>query len=153
MAALTLIPLHLKEANDWIRLTHRHHKPVQGLKFAIGCEDDKKLFCGALVAGRPVARGVDARTTIEVTRLATDGTKNACSFLYSAAAQAAKALGYKRIQTYILESEPGTSLLASGWRYDHTTAGGDWNHSKAYVGKRRTDQPQGPKQCWVKDLV
>ena len=41
---------------------------------------------------------------VEVTRLCTDGTKNACSFLYGAAARIAKEMGYKQIQTYILES-------------------------------------------------
>ena len=44
-----------------------------------------------------------------------DGYKNACSFLYSASARAAKALGYNKIITYILQSESGVSLIASGW--------------------------------------
>lgn len=61
-------------------------------------------------------------------------------------------MGFERIQTYILENELGTSLKASGWRFDGMTAGGDWNNSKANAGTRRTDQPQGPKQRWVKDL-
>jgi hypothetical protein len=107
---------------------------------------------GACSVGRPVARGCDPYLTAEVTRLVTDGTKNACSILYAASARACAAMGFKVIQTYILEGEPGTSLKASGWRFDGMTAGGDWNHSKAYAGKRRTDQPQGPKQRWIKEL-
>ena len=36
----------------------------------------------------------------------TDGTKNACSVLYAAAWRAARAMGYKKLITYILDSEP-----------------------------------------------
>ena len=122
---------------------------------------------GAAIVGRPVAREVDQYSVAEVTRLVTDGTPHACSIQYAACARAAKALGYERIQTYILNSEPGTSLIASGWYRikadgsrcecekgcrECVTAGGDWNHSKARKGKRRTDQPQVPKQRWGKTL-
>lgn len=144
-------PLSLKEANEIVEILHRHHKPAQGYKFAIGCEEDGCLV-GAVIVGRPVARGVDFHTTAEVTRLVTIGAKNICSFLYSSAARAAKAMGYDRIQTYILAEEPGTSLKASGWAFDGMTSGGDWNHSKTNSGTRRTDQPMGRKQRWVKQL-
>jgi hypothetical protein len=59
-------------------------------------------------------------------------------------------MGYKKIQTYILESELGTSLKASGWIMEAVTAGGQWKHTD---GKpRRTDQPTKPKQRWAKLL-
>ena len=94
---------------------------------------------------------VPAYRVAEVTRLATDGTKNACSMLYSA--RACLAMGYERIQTYILDHEPGTSLRASGWRLDGTSPGGDWNAGGEGTHKgRRTDQPLGAKQRWVKEL-
>ena len=62
----------------------------------------------------------------------------------------AKEMGFDAIQTYILDAEPGTSLRAAGWSEDGTTSGGDWNHSSAYAGKRRTDQPMTPKRRYVK---
>lgn len=100
--------------------------------------------------GRPVSRGVDPKTTLEVTRLVTDGTKNACSILYSAAARIGREMGYQKIQTYILDSELGTSLTASGWSFEDMTAGGQWRHTD---GKpRRTDQPNVKKQRWSKAL-
>lgn len=108
---------------------------------------------GAAIVGRPVSRELDPYLLAEVTRLVTDGLLNACSFLYGACARVAKAMGFSRIQTYILEEEPGTSLKAAGWKFDHLTTGGDWNHSKANAGTRRTDQPQGRKQCWIKELA
>ena len=139
----------MKELNNLVDSLHRHHKPVTGHRFSIGVKDSDKLVGGCSV-GRPVARNTDQINTVEVTRLVTDGTKNACSILYAAAARAAKELGYKRIQTFILAEEPGTSLLASGWRNDGKSAGGDWT-SKSKPN-RRQDQPQGPKTRWVKDF-
>ena len=87
---------------------------------------------------------------LEVTRLATDGSPNACSFLYGAAARAAVALGYDKIQTYILDSEPGTSLLAAGWVSEGEAGGGQWKHTDGKA--RRTDQPNGKNQRWAKVL-
>lgn len=151
--SLRVVPLTLAQLNEAVAALHRHHKPVQGHRFSIGVWDSCNGLVGACSVGRPVARGCDPYTVAEVTRLVTDGTKNACSILYAAAARACAAMGFRRIQTYVLDTEPGTSLKASGWRFDGMTSGGDWNHSKAYAGKRRTDQPQTPKQRWVKDLA
>lgn len=62
-------------------------------------------------------------------------------------------MGFSKIQTYILEDELGTSVKAAGWRFDGMTSGGDWASSKAFAAQgRRQDQPQGPKQRWVKEL-
>lgn len=101
--------------------------------------------------GRPVARLAGSpRAVAEVTRLVTDGTPNACSMLYAAAARAAKALGFERIQTYILDDEPGVSLRASGWVYEGPAGGGQWHHTD---GKpRRTDQPTTAKGRWALTL-
>lgn len=143
------VPLTLKQANDLIDSLHRHHKPVVGHRFSIGAEMDGVLV-GAVVVGRPVARMTDQNRVAEVTRLVTDGTKNACSFLYGAAARAAKEIGFDKIQTFILDSEDGTSLRASGWVLEAASGGGDWNRPSR--GGRRTDQPQQPKTKWSKRL-
>jgi hypothetical protein len=123
---LTAYPLELAEANAFVAEHHRHHKPVVGHKFSIGAAKGDKVV-GVAIVGRPVARGRDDGMTLEVTRLATDGTRNACSFLYGAAARAAFALGYKRIGTYILSSEPGTTLKAAGWRLISEVRGRSWS--------------------------
>ena len=149
LMSLHIIPLTLREANKVVTQWHRHHKPVIGQKFAIGAYCSKtQALIGAAITSRPVARGCDYTTTLEVSRLVTNGTPNACSFLYSACARIAREMGYKKIQTYILDTEPGVSLKASGWVYEATTAGGTWN-CKARTG-RREDQPLQPKQRWSK---
>ena len=141
--------MELKDAQDYIRQYHRHHKPPVGHRFSIGAARDG-ILVGVAVIGRPVARMTDQRDTVEITRLATDGTRQACSFLYAAAARAAAALGYKKIQTFILDSEPGTSLRAAGWSIEAASAGGDWNRPSR--DGRRRDQPMTPKVKWSKDF-
>lgn len=146
---MAIIPLTLKTANEYVAERHRHHKPSVGHKFSIGLSVDNELV-GVAICGRPVARMSDNGLTLEVSRLCTNGTQNACSKLYGACARIAKEMGYKKIQTYVLESEPGTSLKASGWTLESITAGGYWKYTN---GKpRRTDQPDEPKQRWVKFL-
>lgn len=119
---LALRPIGYKEACEFIDRLHRHHRPPQGHKFSIGADDGSGLV-GVVCVGRPVARKADNGWTAEVTRLCTDGSENACSLLYGAAARAAKAMGYRKIITYILGSETGASLRASGWTLNGTTPG------------------------------
>ena len=113
---LELQPITYKEACEFITRHHRHHLPPQGWKFGIAVNDGEKVV-GVITVGRPVARHLDNGYTLEVTRNCTDGTKNAASMLYGAAWRAAKALGYKRMITYILIEEEGTSLplMTSTW--------------------------------------
>jgi len=124
--SLTLVPLSLAEANAFVRKVHRHHKPTVGGKFAIGVAQDTEIV-GVAIVGRPVSRKWDDGWTVEVNRVATDGTKNTCSMLYGAAWRAAKAMGYKRIVTFTLRSEPGTSLMAAGWHVIGETGGKSWS--------------------------
>lgn len=146
---LRVYPLTLPQANELVTQFHRHHKPVQGHRFSLGVQDGSKTV-GACIIGRPVSREIDPYLVVEVSRLVTDGTKNACSILYAAAARASAAMGF--VYIHILEEEPGTSLRAAGWSFDGFTSGGDWNHSKANTGTRRTDQPMGIKQRWKREL-
>ena len=106
--------MSLAEANAFVAEHHRHHKPVPGTKFALGAACDEKIV-GVVLVGRPVARHFDNGWTLEVNRCCTDGTKNACSFLYNAAKRAAQALGYRRLVTYTLPEEGGASLRGAGW--------------------------------------
>lgn len=123
---LELLPLSLGEANEFVSRHHRHHGPVIGHKFALGAADGRKVV-GVAIIGRPVARLRDDGMTLEVLRLCTDGSRNACSFLYGASARATFALGYRRIGTYILAAENGASVRAAGWRLIGTTAGRSWS--------------------------
>ena len=122
---LKLIPVSLSDANAFVAEHHRHHKPVRGHKFSLGCKQDGTLV-GVAIVGRPVSRYLDDGATLEVNRLCTTGERNACSFLYGAAARAAKALGYRKIITYTLDTEPGVSLRAAGWSCAGIAGGKRW---------------------------
>lgn len=137
---MELVPINFDEAQAFVKQHHRHHRPPVGHKFSIAASIDG-VICGVVIVGRPVNRNLDNGFTLEVLRLCTDGTKNACSFLYSAAWRVSKNLGYKRLITYILSSESGTSLLASGWKLLYQTKGGSWNTpSRPRVDKHPTQQ-------------
>jgi hypothetical protein len=120
------VTIALDEANAFVASVHRHHGPVVGHKFSLSAVLEGKIV-GVAIVGRPTARMRDDGLTLEVTRLATDGTRNACSFLYGACARACFALGFKRIGTYILASESGATLVASGWRCLGERGGGSWS--------------------------
>jgi hypothetical protein len=123
---LDLQPINFDEACEFISRHHRHHLPPVGWKFGIAVNDGAKVV-GVVTVGRPVARMLDNGYTLEVTRCCTDGTPNAASMLYSAAWRATRALGYKRLITYVLSSELGTSVKAAGWKVIGAAGGGSWN--------------------------
>jgi hypothetical protein len=140
-------PITFREASNFINENHRHHKATVGHKFSIGLYDGEKVV-GVAVCGRPVSRYLDDGETCEINRLCTDGTRNACSMLYGASCRVAKEMGYKKIITYILASENGASLKASGFICEGEAGGTHW------TGKRNRGQeiPNEMKTRWVKVL-
>lgn len=133
-----MVPCTISDAKAFVAQQHRHHKPPQGGLFAVAVAKDEKVV-GVAIIGRPVSRMLDDGWTAEVTRVATDGTKNACSKLYGAAVKAALALGYLKIITYTLETESGASLRGAGWKCLGTAGGGSWScKSRPRVDKHPT---------------
>ena len=120
---LQIVPISFAEACAFIVEHHRHHRPPRGMKLCLAVAQDGDI-CGVVTVGRPVARNLNDGWTLEVNRVATDGTKNACSMLYAAAWRAVKALGYRRLVTYTLPHEGGASLRAANWKLIGITTGG-----------------------------
>jgi hypothetical protein len=121
-----LKPISLKHASAFVAEHHRHHDAPQGGKFALAAWHEDELV-GVAIVGRPVSRMLDNGLTAEVIRVATNGTRNACSFLYGAAKRAAQAMGYRKVITYTLIEEPGSSLRAVGWQRAGVAGGGSWS--------------------------
>lgn len=146
--ALKIVPVSFAEAKAFVALHHRHHKPPVGHKYSIGVADTDQVgedgelgvLVGVVIVGRPVSRYLDDGKTLEVTRLCTIGAHNACSMLYAAAWRAARAMGYERVVTYILESENGASLRAAGWKCQGKAGGLRW------TGKRRPEADLYPAE-------
>jgi len=139
MSRIAIVPIDFDEACAFVRQHHRHHIPPIGHKFSVACADETGAVRGVAICGRPVARGLDDGWTLEVLRVATDGLKNACSALYAACWRATRALGFRRLITYTLDSEPGTSLVAAGWRKVGEVRGRSWNTpSRPRVDKHPT---------------
>ena len=123
--SLEVRPISFRPAIEFVRQHHRHHGATSGCKWCIGAYDGDRLV-GVAICCRPVARKLDDGTVCEVARLCTDGTFNACSLLYAACARVAKEMGYRKIITYILETENGASLRAAGWDCDGPAGGKNW---------------------------
>jgi hypothetical protein len=126
LASLTVVPTSLAEANAFVGRYHRHHRPVVGHKFSIAVADGETVR-GVAIVGRPVSRILDNGWTLEVNRCCTDGTRNACSLLYGAAWRAARAMGFRRLITYTMPAEGGSSLRGAGWKLVGECGGGNWN--------------------------
>jgi len=144
---LEIVPCTLRAASAYVEQHHRHHKPPQGGRFACAVADEGGAVRGVAIVGTPVARLAADGWTAEVVRVATDGHANACSALYGACWRAARALGYKKLITYTLEDEGGTSLRASGWRCLGEAGGGEWSRRSR---PRVDEHPTQVKMKWAR---
>jgi len=123
---LVVVPLPLDEANSYVGRFHRHSNPVTGHKFSLGAALGDQIV-GVAIVGRPIARMLDDGLTLEVLRNCTEGERNVCSFLYGACWRAARAMGYRKMVTYTLQSETGSSLRAAGWKIVREVPAQSWN--------------------------
>lgn len=140
------VPITYREACAFVERYHRHHSSSRGQVFAIAAAVGEKIV-GVATAGRPVSRHLDDGWTLEVNRVATDGTRNACSFLYGAVRRAGKAMGYRRFVTYTLPEEGGASLRGAGWTCVGEAGGGSWDTPTS--GRPRVDtHPTQTKLRW-----
>lgn len=115
MGKLNIRPISFNAAKRWVEEYHRHSHSPHGWKFGAAIYEDERMV-GVVMAKPPTARMADDGYTLEISRLCTDGTANACSFGYAAMVRAAKALGYCRVITYTLPTESGSSLRAIGFQ-------------------------------------
>jgi len=126
MGKLVITPITQKEAKAYIKTTHRHHAPPVGSIFQLAVALDGEIV-GVAMVGRPVSRHIQDGYTVEVNRVATNGTPNACSKLYRAAWRVARELGYRRLITYTLPEEGGGSLRGANMVCLGTRGGGSWS--------------------------
>lgn len=154
---LEIRPITYKTASEYIEINHRHNGKTAGCKFAIGCFSGEKMV-GCAVCGRPVSRHYDDGLTLEISRVCTDGTRNACSMLYGAACRIAKDMGYKKVVTYTLVTENGASLKASNFICEGEAGGIEWT-GKRNPAKKQYEQislfptkekPHIMKRRWVR---
>lgn len=113
-------PISIQGANEYVARWHRHHAPVKSALWATSCGVRGEIEPrGVAIVGRPNSRVIQNEgrrapgqftTKAEVVRVATDGTPNACSFLYSRCSRLAQVFGYEGLKSYILKTESGASL-------------------------------------------
>lgn len=142
--SLRVVPVTLAAARAMVERHHsHHHAPVGGL-LACAVAEGERVCCVAVLS-RPVARMLDARgDTAEVTRVASDGTRHAASMCLAAITRAALSLGWRRLVSYTLLGEAGTSYRAAGWHVAGLVEASDGWHSRA----GRTIAQGGGKVRW-----
>jgi hypothetical protein len=141
---MELTPITIQDANILVKRWHRHHRPVVSALFAVACSEGDEIV-GAAIIGRPVARVLQDGYTAEVVRVVTNGYPNAASMLLGAAWRACRSLGYRRLVTYTLAEEGGTSLRGAGYTCVGKAGGGSWSRS----GRPRVDaHPTQQKIRW-----
>lgn len=135
---LRLVPVSMQDARRYVVEHHRHNDPPPAsvCRVAVAVKDGSGVMRGVGILGRPTSIGMEDGRTAEVRRVATDGCPNASSMIYGALVRAAWALGYDRVLTYTLASEPGTSLRAAGWTCDGLRKYSDWERPN--IGRLRT---------------
>lgn len=141
--------LPMKKAKPLVDELHSHNDAPVGGIVAVAAYDAGRL-CGVGFLGRPVARMLDDGMAVEITRVATDRTPNACSALYGALARAAKALGLNPVISYTLAHEAGTCLAAAGFvRVADVPAQASWDRPS----RRRVNgsRPTCDKVRWQRE--
>lgn len=131
---LTLIPCTIADAKEFVRKHHRHSVPPVSALFAVAATylagPLNGYVVGVAIVGRPVSRELQDGWTAEVTRVAVlPGLRNVCSLLYGAAWRACRALGYRKLVTYTLDSEPGSSLRGAGWKVVAKVKAESWSRT------------------------
>jgi hypothetical protein len=152
---LHTIPMNFRQGKAWVAALHRHNKPPRGHKFTTGCADDAGTIWGIAMAGRPVARANDDGLTLEVYRTVTmdDGPPNVNSFLYAACWRIGREMGYLRVISMTQGDEPGTSLIAAGYRLiGERKPRGSWQECTADERLKAMRDPVGnggvPRKAW-----
>jgi hypothetical protein len=147
---IDIIPITLPTANRYVTKWHRHHAPIPGgfAWWACAAVANGQIV-GIAIAGRPTNRNNDDGQTVEVLRVATNGTSNAPSALLGACARAAKAIGARRILTYTLTTEGGASLRGAGWVLECEDVGKSWwAHTGTRTPAVQRDHLAIPKARW-----
>jgi hypothetical protein len=91
---------------------------------------------GVAIAGRPLARML-SKLTLEILRVCVkEDNPGACSMLYARCKRIGQMMGYKKVITYTLESESGSSLKAIGAEVETKVEANEWSRK----GRKREHQ-------------
>lgn len=151
---MRIVPLTLREANDFVEAHHRHSARTanDGGKFAIGLELEHRLI-GVAIVGRPVARLLQEPGTAELLRccVAPDAPKGACSRLAGRAKRIWQQMGGTRLVSYTLQSESGSSLRGAGFSQETDVPARGWDTPSRRRAPRSIEQLA--KRRWSADLA
>jgi hypothetical protein len=151
---MRIVPLTLREANDFVELHHRHSARTSndGGKFAIGLYRDSELI-GAAIVGRPVARMLQEPGTAELLRccVSANAPRNATSRLAARARRIWQLMGGRRMVTYTLARESGASMRGAGFLPDGEVPARAWDTPSRRRQSRAIERED--KLRWASELA
>jgi hypothetical protein len=147
MSRPELAPCTVRAAKAYVAEHHRHLKKVNGGRFAVAVRVGGAIAGVGVVGNGP--RVWENTGKMVITRVATNGAKNACTMILGALCRAGVALGYTEAWTYTLPEEPGTSLKAAGFEDMGLTDGGE--HDRPSRPRAPAVRPE-PKRRWRRIL-
>jgi hypothetical protein len=151
---MRIVPLKLREANDFVEQWHRHSARTSndGGKFAIGLEHEGSLI-GVAIVGRPIARLLQVEGAAELLRLCTspEAPKGSGSKLYARAKRIWQLMGGTKVHTYTLDREGGATMRGAGIHEGAAAVdGGQWDRpNRVRAHKAIYDEP---KLRWTETL-
>ena len=150
---LSLKPIGMKEANEFVAQFHRHNHEVRfGPRFAISVVDASDEVWGVAIVSHPVTRALnDNGYCAEVRRVCTkpNAPWGCCSMLYSACWRVWKNMGGRRMVTYTLQSESGASLKSANWKRVAASKGHKVGQSwDTHPRKAKVDGTVTPEPKW-----
>jgi hypothetical protein len=160
-----IAPIPLSVANDFVKKYHRHNDERKIHKFSLGLykkSEDKDILIGVAICGSPTGISYNGKSFLEVYRVCVTEANNSCSMLYGRCTRIAKELGYEKLITYTLKTEPGTTVKASGFELETDEAGGKkWTGKRAKEREKKRNEagivlklpPEEKKNRWAKLLT
>jgi len=139
--SLTHHPMPIKEARKFVGEEHRHNPVIHAARWAVVAYLGQQLV-GVVMVGNVVARMLRHPRRAEVVRLATDGTPNACSYLYGVACRTSRAMGIWSLKTYTLASESGASLRAVHAKNEGQVSAESWDRPSRARSDKHTIAPR-----------
>lgn len=154
-ARMRIVPLTLRQANDFVDEWHRHSARTSndGGKYAIGLESDGQLV-GVAIVGRPIARMLQIEGAAELLRLCTSpaAPKGAGSQLYSRAKRIWQLMGGTRLHTYTLKRENGATMRAVGFKEPSGSVSGNRQWDTPSRRRKHREIYDEPKHLWTDEL-
>lgn len=116
---IAIVSITLDTARAYIAWSSSEPASRSGAQYALGVTTEDGLLISVAIVGEPLSELFDDGSTIEVTRIVTNGIEKARTILLLAAWEEAQRRGYLRLVVRAEPGDPIASLSEAGFRLTH----------------------------------